>query len=246
MGSYGESALVRGLSFLAEKQAAIANNLANVDTTSFKRRATIARESTDSFHNMLDAQLTSLDYVETNDMQRGVLRQTDNRFDVAIDGPSWLRVRNAAGVDYYTRNGQLQIGTDGRLTTRTGMTVLDQRSQPISLGTAEEMPDQVSFSPNGTLTDPSTGRTWGPIAMVDLPNQAALVPVGSSLYLDPKGQAGTQASDGLRQGFLEGSNVDSLQELVQMISVERTFAATQKALSGIGRLQENMITNLLR
>jgi len=56
----------------------------------------------------------------------------------------------------------------------------------------------------------------------------------------------TQAADGVQQGFLEGSNVDSLQELVQMITVERSFTATQKALSGIGRLQENLITNILR
>jgi hypothetical protein len=57
---------------------------------------------------------------------------------------------------------------------------------------------------------------------------------------------GTQVATGVQQGFLEGSNVDSLQELVQMITVERSFTATQKALSGIGRLQENLITNILR
>ncbi|MBL8753783.1 MAG: flagellar biosynthesis protein FlgC, partial [Planctomycetes bacterium] len=59
-------------------------------------------------------------------------------------------------------------------------------------------------------------------------------------------QRARPAGDGVQQGFLEGSNVDSLQELVQMISVERSFTATQKALSGIGRLQENLITNMLR
>ena len=51
---------------------------------------------------------------------------------------------------------------------------------------------------------------------------------------------------GLQQGFLEGSNVYSLQELVAMITVERSFSATQKALSGMDRLQENLITNMLR
>ena len=50
----------------------------------------------------------------------------------------------------------------------------------------------------------------------------------------------------MQQGFLEGSNVDSLQELVQMITVERSFTATQKVLTGIGRLQENLITNILK
>ena len=84
------------------------------------------------------------------------------------------------------------------------------------------------------------------MAMVALPNPEALVPVGRSLYMDPKKQEGTQGVSGLQQGFLEGSNVDSLQELVAMITVERSFSATQKALSGMDRLQENLITNMLR
>ena len=63
---------------------------------------------------------------------------------------------------------------------------------------------------------------------------------------DRADQRTTQAGDGVQQGYLEGSNVDSLQELVQMITVERSFTATQKALTGIGRLQENLITNILR
>lgn len=246
MGSYGETTLVRGLSFLAEKQAAIANNLANVDTTSFKRRAAIAKESPQSFYSLLDRQMTSVDYVEKSDMQHGILRETGNRFDVAIDGPYWMQVQNSQGQKFYTRNGQLQLGNDGKLATRTGLQVLDQNGQPITLGAGDDAPTDITFSPNGTISNPSTGQTWGPMAMVKLPNEQALIPVGSSLYMDPSEQTGTQAGDGMQQGFLEGSNVDSLQELVQMIAVERSFSATQKALTGIGRLQENLVTNILR
>ena len=74
----------------------------------------------------------------------------------------------------------------------------------------------------------------------------ALQPIGRGLYRDPTGQVGRPAGDGLQQGFLEGSNVDALQELVAMITVERSFAATQKALTSSSRLQENIITNILR
>ncbi len=245
MGSYGEIALVRGLSFLAEKQAAIANNLANVDTTSFKRRSSVA-VAQGGFHSLLDRQLSAIDYAERTDMERGTIRETGNLFDVAIDGPQWLRVQDAKGQRYYTRAGQLQLGPDGRLVTRDGHAVLDQAGQPMLLGVGEEAPAEIRFAPNGTISNPETGRTWGPLAMVQLPDPQALVPVGRGLYVDPTNQKPTQANDGLQQGFLEGSNVDSLQELVQMISVERTFAATQKVLSGIGRLQENLITNILR
>ena len=246
MAGYGETALVRSLSFLAEKQASIANNLANVDTTSFKRRAAVAQDTGARFQSLLDRRMASVDYVERNDMQRGILRETGNKLDVAIDGTQWMRVEDAEGRRFYTRNGQFQIGREGRLETRDGMAVLDQSDPPITFGTGEQAPSEITFSPNGTIANPTTGQTWGPLALVELPDPDALVPIGRSLYVDTADQKGTQTADGLQQGFLEGSNVDSLQELVQMITVERSFSATQKALTGINRLQQNLITNILR
>lgn len=245
MGNYGEIALVRGLSFLAEKQAAIANNLANVDTTSFKRRASIAQTET-GFHSLLDRELTAVDYTERSDMQRGTMRETGNLFDIAIDGEQWLRVQDKGGKTYFTRNGQLQLANDGRLVTRDGLSVLDTVGKPIRIGVGEEAPAELRFSPNGTINNPANGQTFGQLALVQVANPQALTPVGKSLFVDPSNQRTTQVADGVQQGYLEGSNVDSLQELVQMITVERSFTATQKALTGIGRLQENLITNLLR
>lgn len=245
MTSYGETALVRGLTFLAEKQAAIANNLANVDTTSFKRRAPMA-VSDRGFGSMIDRELSAVRYEEQADMQRGTIRETGNLYDLALDGPQWLRVQGKNGQNFYTRNGQLQINVDGSLLTRDGLAVLDTAGRPITLGTGDDIPSEVRISPNGTISNPANGQTWGPLALTVFPNPGALQPIGKSLYVDPKNQRTTQAADGVQQGFLEGSNVDSLQELVQMILVERSFTATQKVLTGLGRLQENYITNVLR
>lgn len=245
MTNYGESILVRGLSFLAEKQAGIANNLANVDTASFKRRIAVAEDVGHDFESLLAQQMPAIGFQERSDMGRGIIRETDNKLDVALDEKVWLRVQNATGT-FYTRNGQLQIDKDGKLVTRDGMALLDGNGSPIEFGGAESAPSELTISPNGTLADAKTGQTWGPLALVELPDQSALQPVGRGLYVDTKGQSGKQAGDGLQQGFLEGSNVDSLQELVAMITVERSFAATQKALSGVSRLQENIISNILR
>jgi flagellar basal-body rod protein FlgF len=246
MTGYAESALVRGISFLADKQAAIANNLANVDTASFKRRFAVASESRQDFQSMLDQQLSTITYTEKSDLGRGIIRETGNSLDLALDGPLWMRVQNNAGATFYTRNGQLQISGDGKLVTRDGLAVLDQNGVPIQIGTGGDAPSEITVSPNGTIQDPVTGQNWGPIAVVSLPDADALTPIGKSLYIDPKQQHPTQVSDGVQQGFLEGSNVDSLQELVAMIAVERSFTATQKALSGIGRLHDNLIDNILR
>ena len=98
MTGYSDNALVRGLTFLAEKQASIANNLANVDTTSFKRRAAVAQESGERFFTLLDREMSAVDYVEKADMRRGTLKETGNRFDVALENNNqWLRVRNEDG-----------------------------------------------------------------------------------------------------------------------------------------------------
>ncbi len=245
MTNYGQTALVQSLRFLAEKQASIANNLANVDTTAFKRRSAIAQEG-NGFQSMLDEQLTTIDYREVSDLQRGIIRETGRDYDVAIDGPQWMRVQDEKGNRFFTRAGQLQLSPNGQLSTRDGMALLDTSNQPITLGSGDDTPSQIAISPNGSISNPKTGQTFGQIALVNLPDAGQLVPQGRGLYVDPTDQPTTQASDGLQQHFLEGSNVDSLQELVQMITVERSFTATQKTLSGIGRMQENLITNILR
>ena len=113
-------------------------------------------------------------------------------------------------------------------------------------GSGDDIPAQISISANGTISNPKNGQTFATMALVQIPDQKQLVPQGSGLYVDPANQTTTQAGDGVQQGFLEGSNVDSLQELVQMITVERSFAATQRTLTSLNRLQDNLITNMLR
>lgn len=246
MGGYGETALVRGLGFLAEKQAAIANNLANVDTTSFKRRVATTTPGAASFQSLLEQELPTVEYQERADLSRGIVRETGNRLDVAIDGPQWLRVQNRAGATFYTRNGQLQVDAQGQLVNRSGLAVLDSGGAPISLNTTDANVGTLVISPNGQIGDPKSGATYGTLGLFTLPRPEALVPTGNGLYADPEGQAASLVPGGVQQGFLEGSNVDSLQELVQMITVERSFTATQKALSGLGRMEENLVNNILR
>lgn len=246
MTNYSEANLIRGLSFLAERQAAIANNMANIDTSSFKRRIAVAEDAGHDFQSMLNSNLQSIKYREQADYGRGIIRETGNRLDVAIDGDAFLMVENASGNEFYTRNGQMQIDKDGFLVTRDGLRVLDQNGAPIQFNSGADAPSDITISPNGQIQDTITGQVWGPMAMVKLNDPHALQPIGRGLYVDPSNQASTPVRDGLQQGFLEGSNVESLQELVAMITVERSFSATQKALSSASRLQQNIIANMLR
>lgn len=246
MSKYAEAALVRSMSWLADAQAAIAHNLANVDTANFKRRASFALAGPSDFETLLKSRLPTIAYGEQTDFRPGISRETGNRFDAAIDGPFFFKVQSASGRSFYTRNGQMQLDVEGMLVTRDGMRYLDRFGQPIRLGIGDEAPSDVAISPNGTISDPKSGRTWGPLAVVDLPHPHALVPAGQGLFTDPTNQGGAFAASGVRQAYLEGSNVDSLSEMVRMISIERSFTATQRALGGVGRMHQNLIQNFAR
>jgi flagellar basal-body rod protein FlgF len=246
MPSYAEISLVRGLSWLAESQAAIAHNLANVETTAFKRRASSAGRATHDFKTVLDEQLPTVRYQERTDFRTGSFRETGGRFDAALDDGLFFRVQGADGNGYFTRNGAMRIDSTGRLITADGLQFTDQGGQPLVLGSSEEAPAEVTIAPDGTITDGKTGRSWGPLGVFRLPDPNALRPVGNGLFAAPPDLRAVPAQTGVRHGYLEGSNVDSLQELVRMIIVERSFAATQRALTGVGRMQQNLVDNVLR
>ena len=107
MADYGEIALVSGLAYLAEAQAAIAHNLANVDSASFKRRTPRAVPIDGGFRTELGKVLPSVTYAETIDWTRGPVRPTGERSHVALGEGDFFRVRGADSRVYYTRQGSL-------------------------------------------------------------------------------------------------------------------------------------------
>ena len=246
MTGYAETALIRGLQYLAETQAAIAHNLANVDTAGFKRRAPMALADSQSFASMLGQQLPVVRYGERTDFTLGNAHQTGNRFDVALGQDAWFRVQDDKGRVYLTRDGQMQLDSDGRLVTHGKLRYLDQAGNPLQLNTGDTQPNEVAIAPNGQVSDPTSGQTWGPIGIFKVPQPQLLQPQGAGLYTDPNNQKLELSATGAQQGYQEASNVDSLQELVQMILVQRSFSATQKALGGIGRMQDRLIENVNR
>jgi hypothetical protein len=120
-------------------------------------------------------------------------------------------------------------------------------ARPIQIGNGDDSPSEhhdLAQRQHHRTRRPARCSAPSPWSRSRAPTRC--IPVGKGLYTDPLNQSATQAGDSVQQGYLEGSNVDSLQELVQMITVERSFTATQKALTGLGRLQENLISNILR
>ena len=251
MPGYAEVALVRGMAYLADAQAAIAHNLANIDSAGFKRRASYATTAPSSFDSMLGVQLPTVVYAERGDMSAGQVKPTGENMHIAIEGDDklYFRIKGDDGSTFYTRKGQMLIDSLGRLTTPDGRRFLDPSGAEISLATGDgAMPSTLIVRSSGTLVDgKDSERVFGTLGTFRVTDPSTLEPVGKGAFRDPSRQAPISApTNSIRQGFLEQSNVDSIQEMVQMLVVERAFQATSKAMTTVARLQEQFSQSMGR
>lgn len=247
MSEYSEIALVRSMMFLSESQAAIAHNLANANTQGFKAKAPVAQVSPSSFWNELSSFMPTVDYSEYTNWNTGSARPTGEQMHVSLNGDAFFRVQDDRGQTYYTRRGDLQIDDRGRLITGDGLRYLDASGVEIVLGDAGEMPKgNLKISPAGEISEEGGERIWGPIAAVGIPDKNALTPVGDGIYRDTANQIATPRSGMIRQGYLEQSNVQTVDELVRMINVQRSFEATQKAMTSVGRIKQSFVNVMMR
>jgi flagellar basal-body rod protein FlgF len=196
------------------RQDVIANNLANATTAGFKGDVAVG----EAFPAMLVSQLQTgarvgtlglgahISQIATNDKQ-GALRQTGNTYDLAVAGSGWFSVQGPSGVAY-TRNGTFTIDAKGQLVTADALPVLDDGGRPITIGEGK-----ASIAPDGRVS--VDGRQIAKLALT---------------ALDPKRLHKGTDPGRVEQGFLEGSNVNSVKEMVDLISTMRSFEAGQKAV----------------
>ena len=160
-----------------------------------------------------------------HDFSTGAYEQTRNPLDVAIEGDGFLAVQTPAG-ERYTRNGALQINAQGQLVTANGTPVLGDGG-PIVLQPGDQ---DISIARDGTVTVREGSNTKvdslrGKLRIVTFDRAQQLQKEGNNLFAAPAGvtaQAATPAS-GLRQGFIEKSNVSAVAEMSRMIEVMRTY-----------------------
>jgi len=259
----------------------IANNLANVDLNGYKKDTAIQkafpemlmrRMNDDGMHKFPMGSVDSAPIVgtlgtgvETNEVYtnftQGPLKQTENDFDLAIEGSGFMTVQTPQG-ERLTRNGAFLVNSDGYLVTKTGDFVLGENG-PIKLKKNNFVIDQ-----DGTVWQNSTFATddrrlvsqaenqWENIEKVD---RLKIVDVTRRRYLEKQGNSYWRATDEsgpaqiigpdsrpkVRQGFLEGANVNAVQEMVEMIEVNRAYDANQKTIQTedalIGKLWNEVV-----
>jgi len=212
-----------GAKHILEKQATTSHNLANATTTGF-------RAQLDSFRAVpvrgapLETRAFVVDSTVGADFTPGAIQQTGRDLDVAVQGKGWIAVQLPDGSEAYTRNGSLKTNENGVLQTQGGAAVLGDGG-PIAIP-----PDvTVSVAGDGTVTAIATGfkpgaaTVLGRIKLVNPPEENLVR--GDDGYFRQKtgGDAEVDANVTLIGGALEGSNVNVVDSMVEMISLARQF-----------------------
>ncbi|MCR6653728.1 MAG: flagellar basal-body rod protein FlgG [Cellvibrionaceae bacterium] len=251
-----------GLSAQDTQLTTVANNLANVGTVGFKRDRAVfedllyqiqrqpGAQSTEETQLPSGLQLgTGVRVVGTQkQFTEGNLQITDNALDVAIDGRGFLQILQPDGTIAYTRNGQLHLNSDGQMVNANGLLLqpvitVPQDAQSITIGTDGTVSAVIPGNPQP--------QVLGNIQVVDFVNPGGLQARGGNLFLETASSGnpilGTPGQDGLgqiQQGALESSNVDIVEEMVNMITTQRAYEMNSKVVSTADQMLQFVTQNL--
>ncbi|HVM33117.1 MAG TPA: flagellar basal-body rod protein FlgF [bacterium] len=233
-----------GMNATMTQQDVISNNLANVDTVGFKgNRAVDAAFPTYLIARVEDQQIkTPEGNMDTRpaiglmgggvipmatpiDYSQGSRLQTQNPLDMALTGPGFFTVMNPDGQLLYTRDGSFNLDADGRLVTKDGLPVMGHNGQIFIDGKTMTVDQQGNITVDGKAVDQ--------LAVVQVKNQTQLEKVGHSLFKGQTPLALDKWPDNIlvQQGFLEQSNVNSVEAMVQMINVTRSYEMNSRVVS---------------
>jgi len=231
------------------KLDAISNNLANVGTNGFKRGGVVFEDL--MYQNLRQSGAASSEQSQlptglqvglgvraagtTRNFSQGNLQQTGQNYDVAIKGNGFFQIQLPDGTTGYTRDGGFQVDSAGQLVTNAGYVVQPGITIPpnaLSVTIAQDGTVQVT-TPGNTAKP----NTVGQLQLASFVNPAGLEPKGQNLYGETAASgtpnAGAPNSNGLgalQQGFVEGSNVNVVEELVSMIATQRAYELNSKAI----------------
>lgn len=226
----------------------ISHNLANVSTTGYKRSNAVFEDLIYQNLRQVGANNTEAEQLPTGlqlglgvrtvatsrQYTQGTLQLTDNHLDVAINGQGFFNIQLPDGTVGYTRDGSFQVDSQGRMVTSNGLPVANGITIPANALS-------VSISETGSvsvmLPNNVAPQTVGTLAMSSFINPPGLEPRGQNIFTESAAsgqpQGGTPGTNGLgimKQGYLETSNVNVVQELVTMIQTQRAYEMNSKAI----------------
>ena len=246
-----------GLDAQADRMRIIANNLANVNTTAFQRdraefatlayqmvTAAGARSAGDNQYatglNLgTGVRLTGTGRITS----QGSLNTTSNPLDLAIEGEGYFQIQRPDGSTGYSRAGNFHLSSEGKLVTTDGMPVMPEIQIPDGA-------QSITIGQDGTVSVTVTGQSEaqevGKLELARFVNPAGLQALGNNLYgvtgASGEAQAGPANAEGrgaIRQGALESSNVNVVQELVDMIETQRAYEVNSKMIQATDEMLRN-------
>jgi len=251
-----------GLDAQQTRMTVISNNLANVNTTGFKRdRAvfesllyqTIRSAGTQSSESTsLPSGLslgTGVRVAATEKLfTQGNLSHTSDNLDLAIQGRGFFQIEMPDGSTGYTRDGSFAQNAEGQMVTADGYPVIPSITLPSAVTTLTIGGDGVI---SATTAGTSESTQVGALQLVDFANPTGLEPVGKNIYRETSGSGaateGTPGTDGLGtliQGSVETSNVNVVEELVSMIETQRAYEINSKAISTVDGMLQYATNNI--
>lgn len=226
----------------------ITHNLANVSTNGYKRSH--AQFEDLMYQNLRqsgapDTEQTNLPtglqvglgvrpVASSRVFSQGNLQQSDNALDIAIVGDGFFQIQRPDGSTAYSRDGAFKLDATGQIVTNNGETLLPGITVPANA-------KQISIGADGTVSATVPGnaapQTLGQIQLANFINPNGLDPQGQNLFIETAssgapqiGAPGTNALGSIKQGFVETSNVNVVEELVQMIQTQRAYELNSKAV----------------
>ncbi len=251
-----------GLDAQQTKMANISNNLANAGTSGYKRSRVIFADllyqnirqvgAQSSQDTQLPSGLmigTGVRTVATEKLfTQGNLAQTDNQLDMAIQGRGFFQILLPDGSEAYSRDGSFQLDSQGQLVTSSGYQIQPSLTIP-------EDAQSVTIAADGTVSVRQAGSTAitqvGTVQLADFVNPAGLQPIGNNLFLESSAsgspQSGNPGLNGLgtvAQGYVESSNVNVVEELVNMIETQRAYEMNSRAISTTDQMLQYVANNM--
>jgi flagellar basal-body rod protein FlgG len=251
-----------GLDAQDMRMRVISNNLANVNTTGFKKDR--ADFETLLYQNYRPAGAATSESTEAptglqigtgvriSGTQRlhtqGGLTTTGNALDLALDGPGFFRITMPDGRTAYTRDGSFKLAADGRMVTTSGYPLDPAVSVPPGATGVTIAPDGTV---SATLAGESAATELGTLTLADFPNAAGLQPLSENLFAETAasgaaldGQPGLDGRGRIAQGALETSNVNVVAELVEMIETQRAYEINSKVITAVDGMLRYATQNL--
>lgn len=264
MSSKGIYSAVSGAMAQNSRLDTIANNLANVNTSGFKKDRQVFSEylaanekennainvprvpaSIESFYDMQGGDTAYVNPSGTyTNFEQGGLRSTGSALDLAIEGKGFFEVATPQGLRF-TRAGSMAIDANGRLVTKDGFPVLREGQGDPAQRIIQLQGRNITVAASGDIFD--GGNAVGKIAVSDFAIADDLQKVGNSLYT-LKANAGSAPLPAretrVHQGYLEGSNVNVVEEMTDMITANRVFEAAQQAIKAEDQMDDKLINQV--